>query len=182
MITFNNVCLKYVEVSFYNGMCHLFKWWYCILHRIWLTSLLLRLPPPWICYFYTVARSLSIVFNVIFTFLILGNQTSLTTCSTLLLVMFGFYLGIDGEVNFSLMGTTAGVISSVFVSLNGIFTSKILAKVNDDKSLLLFYNNVNAMFLFVPLIIFFEKDVSNHWLPLWMKLTSDIAWVNHNNS
>lgn len=84
----------------------------------------------------------------------------MTTCSTLLLVMFGFYLGIDGEVNFSLLGTAAGVVSSVFVSLNGIFTSKVLAKVNDDKSLLLFYNNVNAMFLFIPLIIFFEKDVS----------------------
>jgi GDP-fucose transporter C1 len=85
----------------------------------------------------------------------------MATCSTLLLVMLGFYLGIDGEVNFSLLGTTAGVVSSVFVSLNGIFTSKVLSKVNDDKSLLLFYNNVNAMFLFIPLILFFEKDVSN---------------------
>ena len=107
-----------------------------------------------------MARSLSIVFNVLFTYLILGKQTSMATCCTLFVVMFGFYLGIDGEVNFSLMGTTAGVISSIFVSLNGIFTSKVLPKVNDDKSLLLFYNNVNAMFLFIPLIIFFEKDVS----------------------
>lgn len=100
------------------------------------------------------------MFNVVFTYLILGKQTSMVTCSTLLIVMLGFYLGIDGEVNFSLLGTAAGVVSSVFVSLNGIFTSKVLSKVNDDKSLLLFYNNVNAMFLFIPLIIFFEKDVS----------------------
>jgi len=139
MITFNNVCLKYVEVSFYN-----------------------------------VARSLSIVFNVVFTYLILGKQTSLVTCSTLLVVMLGFYLGIDGEVNFSLLGTAAGVVSSVFVSLNGIFTSKVLAKVNDDKSLLLFYNNVNAMFLFVPLIIFFEKDII---IENSDKLTSLMFWV-----
>lgn len=108
-----------------------------------------------------MARSLSIVFNVIFTYLILGKTTSVITCSTLLIVMLGFYLGIGGEVNFSLLGTSAGVVSSMFVALNGIFTSKVLAKVNDDKSLLLFYNNVNAMFLFVPLIIFFEKDVSD---------------------
>lgn len=40
-----------------------------------------------------VARSLSIVFNVLFTFLVLGKQTSVTTCSTLLIVMLGFYLG-----------------------------------------------------------------------------------------
>ena len=88
----------------------------------------------------------------------------MTTCATLLIVIFGFYLGIDGEVNFSLLGTSAGVISSIFVSLNGIFTSKVLSKVNDDKSLLLFYNNVNAMFLFLPLIAFFEKEVSVAYL------------------
>lgn len=73
------------------------------------------------------------------------------------------YIGIDGEVNFSLIGTTAGVVSSIFVSLNGIFTSKVLPKVNDDKSLLLYYNNVNAIFLFLPLIVFFEKDVSDRY-------------------
>ena len=107
----------------------------------------------------TVARSLSIVFNVVFTFLILGKSTSLMTCSTLLVVMFGFYLGIEGEINFSLFGTLAGVVSSVFVSLNSIFTAKVLPLVNEDKSLLLYYNNVNAMILFIPLIIIFEKEV-----------------------
>ena len=60
MITFNNVCLQLVEVSFYN-----------------------------------VARSLTIVFNVIFTFLLLGKTTSLWTCSTLLVVIIGFYVGVD---------------------------------------------------------------------------------------
>jgi len=124
MITFNNICLKYVEVSFYN-----------------------------------VARSLSIVFNVIFTYIVLGKPTSLMTCSTLIVVMFGFYLGIEGEINFSLLGTLAGVTSSVFVSLNSIFTAKVLPKVNDDKSLLLYYNNINAGILFLPLIIVFESEV-----------------------
>jgi GDP-fucose transporter C1 len=90
MITFNNICLKYVEVSFYN-----------------------------------VARSLSLVFNVVFTYFVLGNATSLATCSTLLLIIVGFYLGIDGEINFSLFGTVCGVISSLFVSLNGIYTAKV---------------------------------------------------------
>ena len=83
MIIFNNICLQYVEVSFYN-----------------------------------VARSLSIVFNVIFTYLIMGKSTSLVVCCTLLVVIIGFYVGIDGEINFSLLGTMSGVLSSVFVSLN----------------------------------------------------------------
>lgn len=124
MIAFNNICLKYVEVSFYN-----------------------------------VARSLSIVFNVLFTYLVLGKETSLITCSTLLIVIVGFYMGIDGEVNLSVIGTAAGVLASVFVSLNGIYTAKILPAVNNDKSMLLFYNNVNASFLFIPFIVLFEAEV-----------------------
>jgi drug/metabolite transporter (DMT)-like permease len=117
MITFNNVCLQYVEVSFYN-----------------------------------VARSLTIVFNVVFTYFILSETTSLMTCSTLLIVVLGFVvsawrvsgccrlvcltpnlcsqLGTEGEVNFSLIGTLFGVASSAFVSLNAIFTKSCLAVVD----------------------------------------------------
>jgi len=124
MISFNNLCLQHVEVSFYN-----------------------------------VARSLSIVFNVIFTYLLLSKPTSFFTCMTLIIVIIGFIVGIDGEVNFSLLGTIAGVLSSVFVSLNSIYTAKILAKVDNDKSLLLYYNNLNASVLFLPLIILFETEV-----------------------
>lgn len=106
-----------------------------------------------------VARSLSIVFNVIFTFFLLGKTTSLFTCLTLLVVILGFIVGIDGEVNFSLVGTVAGVLSSIFVSLNSIYTAKILAKVDNDKSLLLYYNNLNASVLFLPLIVLFETEI-----------------------
>lgn len=74
--------------------------------------------------------------------------------------IIGFYLGIDGEINFSLIGTVAGVLSSVFVSLNSIFTSKVLSKVDNDKSKLLYYNNFNATLLFIPLIFLFEIQVS----------------------
>ena len=125
MIAFNNICLKHVEVSFYN-----------------------------------TARSLSIVFNVTLTYFMLGIHTSVATCGTLVVVILGFYLGIDGEVHLSVFGTVAGVISSLFVSLNSIYTAKILPTVNNDKSLLLYYNNVNALVLFLPLILAFEADVS----------------------
>ena len=85
MITLNNICLKYVTVSFYN-----------------------------------IARSLSLVFNVIFTYLILGEYTSLKTSCTLLIVIFGFIIGIEGEIDFSMFGTLAGVLASLFVSLNSL--------------------------------------------------------------
>lgn len=59
MITFNNLCLQYVEVSFYN-----------------------------------VARSLTIVFNVAFTYVILGEQTTPMTLGTLLIVVAGFVVRV----------------------------------------------------------------------------------------
>ena len=124
MITLNNVCLKYVTVSFYN-----------------------------------IARSLSLVFNVVFTYIILGETTSMTTLCTLGFVIFGFMIGIEGELDFSLFGTLAGVLASLFVSLNSIYTSSVLPKVNNDKSLLLFYNNYNATLLFIPLIVLFESSI-----------------------
>lgn len=139
MIAFNNLCLKYVEVSFYN-----------------------------------VARSLSMVFNVMFTYLLLQKTTSLTTCATLLVIILGFLVGIDGEVHFHLFGTVCGVIASLFVSLNGIFTAKILPKVDGDKNRLLFYNNFNASMLFIPLILFFESSTIMENSSLLFSLT---FWV-----
>jgi solute carrier family 35 (GDP-fucose transporter), member C1 len=128
MITFNNLCLQYVEVSFYN-----------------------------------VARSLSIVFSVIFTYFILGDNTSWKTMCVLGIVIVGFIVGIDGEVNFSYLGTSSGVLSSVFVSMNSIFTSKVIHTVEIDNkkidnSQLLYYNNFNACVLFLPLIVLFEYN------------------------
>jgi len=121
MITFNNLCLKYVEVSFYN-----------------------------------VARSLTICFNVFFTFSILGRNTSVRTLGTLVIVIVGFFVGSGGEVNFSMVGTVCGVLSSLFVSLNSIFTDKVLPVVNRDMWKLSFLNNANACMLFLPLILVFE--------------------------
>ena len=124
MITFNNLCLKCVEVSFYN-----------------------------------VARSLTIVFNVFFSRVLLGIPTSFKTILCLGVVIIGFLIGSHGELNFSVLGTCAGVMSSLFVSLNSIFTKKVLPVVDDNHWKLTFYNNVNASFLFLPLIYIFEGEV-----------------------
>mmetsp|Transcript_38142 Transcript_38142/g.43536 ORF Transcript_38142/g.43536 Transcript_38142/m.43536 type:complete len:368 (-) Transcript_38142:120-1223(-) len=121
MITFNNLCLSWVEVSFYN-----------------------------------VARSLTIVFNVFFSRALLGIPTSWCTLLCIGVVVFGFFLGSHGELNFSMKGTVAGVCSSVFVSLNSIYTKKVLPAVDDNHWRLTFYNNVNACVLFIPLVAYFE--------------------------
>lgn len=124
MITFNNLCLKWVEVSFYN-----------------------------------VARSFTIVFNVFFSFVLLKIASSCKTVACLGFVIVGFLIGSIGEINFSLKGTIAGLASSLFVSLNSIFTKKLLPVVDDNHWRLTFYNNVNASILFIPLMLYFETDV-----------------------
>lgn len=121
MITFNNLCLKYVEVSFYN-----------------------------------VARSLTIVFNVVLSQFILGSSTSSRTGVCLLIVVAGFFMGSKGEVNFTMIGTVFGICSSLFVSLNSIFTKKVLPVVDNDHWKLTFYNNMNATIMFMPLMAYFE--------------------------
>lgn len=139
MVGFNNLCLQFVEVSFYN-----------------------------------VARCLSLVFNVVLSYFLLGKSTSLALCSTLVVVILGFFIGIDGEVNFSFVGTVFGVISSLFVSLNTIYTSKTLPLVENDKSVLILYNNANAVALLAPLVVFFE---GSYIVGNFSKLLSPLFWI-----
>lgn len=104
MITFNNLCLKYVKVSFY-----------------------------------LVARSLTIVFNVVLSYLFLGITTSFPVILCCCVVIFGFYIGSEGEMDFSLLGTVFGICSSLFVSLNSIYTKKIIPRVENNSWKLCYY-------------------------------------------
>lgn len=117
MIVFNNLSLKYVEVSFYQ-----------------------------------VARSLTIVFNVILDFVILGQMTSPKAIGCCLLVVSGFLLGNAQEMRWSGFGVLFGVTSSFFVAMNSIFVKKKFALVDNNPWKITLYNNINASFLFLPLI------------------------------
>ena len=139
MMTFNNLCLKWVEVSFYN-----------------------------------VARSLTIVFNVVFSSVMLGSPTSPKTGLCLCVVILGFFMGANGEMNFSVKGTVAGIASSLFVSLNSIFTKKVLPAVDNDHWKLTFYNNINAIVLFLPFMAYFEAGII--YQALGNQLSSGLFW------
>ncbi|KAH9261753.1 hypothetical protein BASA81_000409 [Batrachochytrium salamandrivorans] len=122
MISLNNLCLQYVEVTFYQ-----------------------------------VARGLTTVFNVVFTYFILGESTSYAAIGCCALIVAGFYVGVDNEVNFTLLGTVFGVLSSVFVTLNALYTKKISSVVDGNQWKLALYNNVNAALLFPPVIILAQE-------------------------
>ncbi|XP_076970618.1 GDP-fucose transporter 1 isoform X2 [Tamandua tetradactyla] len=121
MITFNNLCLKYVGVPFYN-----------------------------------VGRSLTTVFNVLLSYLLLGQATSFYALLACSIIIGGFWLGVDqegAEGTLSWTGTLYGVLASLCVSLNAIYTKKVLPVVDDSIWRLTFYNNANACVLFLPLLL-----------------------------
>ena len=56
-----------------------------------------------------------------------------------------------------MVGTLFGVTSSCFVSLNSIYTKKVISVVDGNKWTLSLYNNVNAVLLFPFLILVFGE-------------------------
>ncbi|KAG0167900.1 hypothetical protein DFQ28_006496 [Apophysomyces sp. BC1034] len=119
MLALNNLCLKYVEVTFYQ-----------------------------------VARSLSINFTILFTYLILGKTTSFKALVACVIVFFGFAIGSYGEVNFSWAGIFYGIGSSAFVALYGIYVQKTLSVVDNNQWKLLHYNTTLAIVFLFPLVLF----------------------------
>nr|CAD7598337.1 unnamed protein product [Timema genevievae] len=120
MIAFNNLCLKYVDVSFYY-----------------------------------IGRSLTTVFNVVLTYVILHQKTSYQTVICCSIIVSGFWLGVDQESvagSLSILGTLFGVLGSLSLSLYSIYTKRVLPLVDQQIWLLSYYNNVYSMFLFLPLI------------------------------
>lgn len=77
--------------------------------------------------FYTVGRSLSTVFNVLLSYIILKQSTSVQALLSCGVILGGFWLGIDQEGSsgsLSWTGVFFGVLASACVSLNAIFTKK----------------------------------------------------------
>ncbi|XP_022181408.1 GDP-fucose transporter 1 [Myzus persicae] len=130
MISTNNYCLKFVDVTFYY-----------------------------------VGRSLTTVFNVILSYLILGQTTSISCLLCCFAVVCGFFLGVDQENlsgSFSLVGTVFGVLSSFSLAYYSIQIKKVLPDVNNQIWLLSYFNNVYATILFIPLLALEAKELSNY--------------------
>lgn len=141
MITFNNLCLKYVGVAFY-----------------------------------TVGRSLSTVFNVLLSYAILRQSTSVPALLSCAVILGGFWLGIDQEGSsgsLSWTGVFFGVLASACVSLNAIYTKKVMPAVDGNIWKLSFYNNLNACVMFVPLMFLFGEL---HRLPSSSHITDLSFW------
>lgn len=105
--------------------------------------------------FYYVSRSLTTVFNVLLTYVLLKERTSYLAILSCVIIFSGFALGVNQEGlagSFSTLGTIYGVISSFAQALFSIHTKEVLPYVNDKIWLVSYYNNVYAVVLFLPIM------------------------------
>lgn len=106
--------------------------------------------------YYYIGRSLTTIFNVMFTFLILGETTSKSCIACCAVIISGFWLGVDQENlagSLSIPGFIFGILGSLSLSLFSIFTKKVLPKLNGEVWALSYVNNVYASILLLPVMI-----------------------------
>eukprot|EP00050_Salpingoeca_kvevrii_P007850 m.299031 g.299031 ORF g.299031 m.299031 type:complete len:330 (-) comp14021_c0_seq1:127-1116(-) len=106
--------------------------------------------------FYNVGRSLTTVFNVVLTFMILGDKTSGRALAMCAVIVAGFLVGVDQEnsdSSISYLGVLYGIAASACVALNAIYIKKLMPLVGDDMWRMTAYNNTNALLLFLPVMI-----------------------------
>lgn len=106
--------------------------------------------------FYYISRSLTTVFNVVLTYMLLKERTSFKTIMCCALIITGFWMGVDQEsltTSFSLFGTIFGVLGSLSLSMYSIYTKKVLPFLNQEVWLLSYYNNVYSVYILLPVML-----------------------------
>ncbi|EGD81696.1 GDP-fucose transporter 1 [Salpingoeca rosetta] len=110
--------------------------------------------------FYNVGRSLTTLFNIVLSYVMLHQSTSVRALGMCAIIVMGFFLGVDQEGDegeLSMIGVFYGIMASLCVALNAIYIKKVLPVVNGDSWLLMAYNNANATLLFLPVILLFQE-------------------------
>ena len=136
MVTMSNLCLKYVEVSFYQISRSLG------IPMIPLIKLFLLFSLSFPATFFLVKNPLSEPSSPASPSLSGSPPPSLPPSYT---------AGVDGEINFSLRGTLFGVGASAVGTFYTIYLKRYLSNVVDNSWLLTFYTNFNSC-LILPLL------------------------------
>jgi len=118
MMVFNNLCLYYVEVSFYQ-----------------------------------VARSLTVLFNVLLSYQMYGVPTSMQANRACGVVFIGFIIGCIGEQHLSIEGVVFGIVSSVFVALYSIHVKNFIPVVDGNHWKLMMYTTLISLIFLIPIIL-----------------------------
>ena len=106
--------------------------------------------------FYQVARSFTIIFTMIMSSLILRKGLSMRATFACLLVITGFFIGIDQEDasgTLNVFGIIYGLVASFTAAICGIMIKKAETVLEKDSLKLAYYNNINSMFVFFSVVI-----------------------------
>ncbi|KAF4533534.1 hypothetical protein B566_EDAN001019 [Ephemera danica] len=103
--------------------------------------------------FYYIGRSLTTVFNVVLTYLILGQKTTTMTLFLAIICLADiWYQVVEALGSLSVLGTVYGVLGSFCLSMYSIYANQLLQFVKQDIWLLSYYNNFYSSVIFIPLI------------------------------
>ncbi|OWF48311.1 GDP-fucose transporter 1 [Mizuhopecten yessoensis] len=109
--------------------------------------------------------------NLVFSYLILKQATSCKSLACCGVIIAGFFLGVDQEGaagSLSVVGVLFGVAASASVAMNSIFTKKVLPLLDNNVWRLTYYNNLNAVVLFMPLMLLSgEVPEVMHFPKIW---------------
>ena len=110
------------------------------------------------------------IYLQLLSYTILKQYVSLRTILCCATIVAGFVLGIDQEgksVDLSILGVMCGVLASLCVSLNAIYTKKVLPAVEGNLWRLQLYNNINASMMLALLSITFGEIPVLQKFPHW---------------
>lgn len=109
---------------------------------------------------YQVARSLTLLFVIVLSYLLLKEKQNAPVLIACGLMVIGFVIGSLDPETLSLGGLIAGGFSSFFQSLYNVLIKRTMPAVHGDAQLLLYYNVLMSSFLFIPMALLSE-DLSS---------------------
>uniref|UniRef100_A0A0G4FZQ9 Sugar phosphate transporter domain-containing protein n=1 Tax=Chromera velia CCMP2878 TaxID=1169474 RepID=A0A0G4FZQ9_9ALVE len=115
---------------------------------------------------YQVARSLTLLFNVLVTFFLLEETTSSKALCACGVVSAGFVLSVFDKVTFHALGFAAGALSSFLQALYMVEVKRGLHHVGGQSSVLLLYSMTMSSGLFLPLILLMGEAEAFGALPV----------------
>lgn len=143
--------------------------------------------------FYQVARSFTIIFTIGLSAFYLKRGSMWRAIVACFLVVCGFVLGIDQEDasgTLSVIGVIYGLLASFAAAVSGILFKKAESLLDKDSLKLAYYNNLNCVLMFLPLVIWSGQLLSvleselrlqpRFWLMLTVTgcLSLAIGWVS----
>lgn len=99
---------------------------------------------------YQVARSLVLPFTVLLSFLFLSVIPTPNILGACAIVVLGFWVGVAGELELSVIGVIFGVSSSITTALHAVVIKRSISAVGDNMTNLIFYNNILSAIALIP--------------------------------